>query len=88
MITENAYILKTRTDNGRLAKTLIFMPSRKIIVINRRILLKVEDIEDGRFSNAKPIFIYKDYVLLEEQMVFYTDSFDLICESVAKLKKV
>ena len=82
-----AYTFKTKTDNGRLSKTTVFMPEKNIVVINRRILAKEYDIKNGWFTGAFPIYVYKDYVLMESEMVFWVDSFNTIQEVFKKLNE-
>jgi hypothetical protein len=88
MGTAKAYVLKTRTENGRIAKTTVFMPEPEIIVINRRILATEEEVKNGWFSGSFPIYCYKNYVLMESEMVFWADSFGRIREAVDELIKL
>ena len=81
------FAIKTTTENGRLAKTIVFMPRNDLVVINRRILLKQGDYEEGRFTNASPIHYYRDYVLVEQEIVFWVESFGKICEAVMNLSE-
>ena len=81
------FVIKTKTENGRLAKTRIFMPQSDIVVIDRRLLIKKEDIEDKRFGGYKPIYVFKEYILVENQMVFFTDSFNAIQEAFKELNE-
>jgi len=82
-----AYIFKTKTDNDRLSKTTVFMPESRIIVINRLILAKESDIKEGWFTGSYPIYVYKDYVLMQSEMVFWVESFNMIQESFKKLNE-
>lgn len=75
------YSFKTKTHNGRLSKTRVFMPERNIIVINRLILAKEDDMKEGWFTGSFPIFVYKDYVLTQIELVLWVDSFNAIQEA-------
>ena len=77
-----AYKFKTETANGRISATTVFKPQQDIIVVNQRVLAKQEDIDDGWFENSKTIKKYKNYLLREVQIVFWTKSFDAIIEIV------
>jgi hypothetical protein len=82
-----ANIFKTRTANGRLSKTTVFMPEKNMVVINRLILAKEEDIKEGWFAGAFPIYVYKDYILMQSEMVFWVESFNMIQEAFKKLNE-
>ena len=80
-------VIKTKTENGRIAKTLVGKPQKDIVVIHRRILAEREDIENGYFTNTKLIFSYGNKRLLEEEMVFWQQSFDTIVRIIEELNK-
>ena len=81
------YMFKTKTENGRLSKTTVFMPESRIVVINRLILAKESDLKEGRFTDSFLIYVYKDYVLMQSEMVFWVESFNMIQESFKKLNE-
>jgi hypothetical protein len=78
VMKQRGYVFKTKTDNGRLSKTCVWMPRHDIVVINQRILAKESDIKDGWFTNGFPIFTFKDYVLMEVELVLWVESFKMI----------
>lgn len=82
-----AAAFKTRTANDRIAKTTVFMPTREMVVINRRILAKEEDMKNGWFKGTFPIYCYKDFVLIESEMVFWVDSFKTLQTAFEKLNR-
>jgi len=81
------YRFKTKTDNGRVAKTTVFMPEEGIVVIHRLILAKEQDIKEGWFVKGWPVKIFKDYVLMEQEFVFWTESFKMVVEAFGELNK-
>jgi hypothetical protein len=86
-----AEVFRSKTTNGRIAKTSVYVANecgKDVLVVNQRILAKTEDIRHGGFSNAQPIFYYKDYVLVENLIVFLADSFEKIKYIYNSKKKV
>jgi len=63
------------------------MPDRNMIVINRLILAKEDDIKEGWFTGSFPIYIYKDYILMQSEMVFWVESFYKIMEAFKVLNE-
>jgi len=82
-----AFVFKTKTFNGRIVKTTVFMPENNIVVINRLLLAKEKDIEDGCFENYKRIYTRKDNVLMREETVFWVESFLMIMEAFRRLSE-
>jgi hypothetical protein len=82
-----AAVLKTRTDNNRIAKTIVSMPFGEIVVINRRILAHKNDLDEGWFRSLSPIYYYRDFVLMESQMAFWVSSFKAIVDAFEMLNK-
>jgi hypothetical protein len=62
------YRIKSRTANGRIAHTEVFTPEEGIIVIRRRILAKMEDLRGGWFNRHIPIYIFKEWVIMETEL--------------------
>ena len=81
------YFFRTKTYNGRLAKTNVFMPQSNLVVIKQRILAKKGDVDRGWFTNHTPIYIFKDYVLMQVELVLWVDSFNAIGEAFKKLNE-
>ena len=81
------FIFKSKTSNGRPAKTRVFMPEKDIVVINQRILAKLSDIKNGWFLRHLPINTYKDYVLMETEMVLWVESFNQIQKAFKELNE-
>lgn len=81
-----AYQINTKTANGRIAHTLVFKPEKNIIVIRQRILATVDDVNNGWFTKGVPIYTYKDRVVMQVELTLWDSSFELIKETVEKLK--
>jgi hypothetical protein len=73
--------------NGRPSKTTVFMPEKGIIVIERLILVKEKELQDGWHTDGSPIFKYRDNVLMLNRIVFWVESFSLIQKAVTELNK-
>lgn len=78
---------KSLTKNKRIAITRVFMPNPEVVVIKQRVLATQQDIENGWFSNFKPIKVYKDRVLVENEMVMWKESFNSVSYAVEILEK-
>lgn len=78
---------KTKTGNNRIALTRIFKPQNDLVVVNQRVLANKQDVSDGWFQNFTQIYSYKEFVLLEVQMVFWVDSFKAVIDSFNMLEK-
>jgi len=63
------------------------MPQSNLVVIKQRILAKKGDVDRGWFTNHTPIYIFKDYVLMQVELVLWVDSFNAIGEAFKKLNE-
>jgi len=79
-------VFRTQTSNGITCKNSVHMPNESIIAIKQRILAPNSDIENGWFSNWRLVRKFKDYQLVECEMVLWTDSFEMVNIAVEQLK--
>ena len=79
-------VIKTITDNNRLAKTYVFKPNKDMVVIQQRVLVSKQDVADGWFEKHHTIYEYGNMVLREMEIVFWQESFDAIVGVVDSLK--
>ncbi len=70
----NAIVIKTKSNDGYLAKT------RAIIDSNRVVLVPVADNES--FSDYKLVRKFRNQKLLKQEMVFWTESFEVLFSRV------
>ena len=66
------YQFKSKTVDGRLVKTTVFMHENNIVVIERLILCTGNDLKEGFFYGGIPCYVYNDYILDVLQNVFYS----------------
>ena len=80
--------IKTRTSEGNICKTYAFIVTEndvKMFVVERIFLMTIKEFE-GDFTTYKPLRYFKDMVLLKQQMVFFTESFEKIINIYNVLK--
>lgn len=77
----NAIVIKTKSNDGYLAKTRAIIDSKnEIIVISRVVLVPVADNES--FSDYKLVRKFRNQKLLKQEMVFWTESFEVLFSRV------